>query len=213
MDVGGVELPGMLVIPPRATGLVVFAHGSGSSRLSPRNEFVAAGLNRAGLGTLLVDLLTAEEELSRACVFNVALLAVRLTAVTRWLGSQPATAAVPVAYFGAGTGTAAALAVVTDTPKLPVTAIVSQGGRPDLVGGRLALVRVPTLLIVGGADKDVLVLNQRARAQLKCESRLAVIPGATHLFEEPGALGQVTDLAGDWFGRHFAQAADIAHAA
>ena len=156
------RLPGSLVIPPDARGLVVFAHGSGSSRHSPRNQFVAAGLNRAGLGTLLVDLLTPDEELSRANVFNVALLAARLTAITRWLRDQPGTAAVPVGYFGASTGTAAALAAATATPRLPVTAIVSRGGRPDLVGGRLALVQAPTLLIVGGADKVVLDLNQRA---------------------------------------------------
>ncbi len=213
VDAGDTRLPGSLVIPPDAGGLVVFAHGSGSSRHSPRNEFVAAGLNRAGLGTLLVDLLTPDEELSRANVFNVALLAARLAAITRWLSDQPGTAAVPLGYFGARTGTAAALAAATATPRLPVDAIVSRGGRPDLVGGRLALVRAPTLLIVGGADKMILDLNQRARAQLKCESGVAVIPGATHLFSEPGALSQVTDLAADWFGRHFARAGAIAAAA
>jgi putative phosphoribosyl transferase len=213
VDVAGVQLPGTLAVPSRATGLVVFAHGSGNGRLSPRNQFMAAGLNRAGLGTFLADLLTADEELSRACVFDVALLAVRLKAITRWLGRQPATAAIPVAYFGASTGTAAALAAVTDTPRLQVTAIVSRGGRPDLVGGRLGLVQTPTLLIVGGADKSVLDLNQRARAQLRCESRLTVIPGATRLLEEPGALGQVTDLAGDWFIRNFARMSNIAAAA
>jgi putative phosphoribosyl transferase len=213
VDAGGVRLPGSLVIPSVADGLVVFVHGSGSSRHSPRNQFVAAGLNRVGLGTLLVDLLTPDEELSRANVFNVALLAARLAAITRWLRDQPGTAAVPLGYFGASTGTAAALAAVTATPRLPVTAIVSRGGRPDLVGGRLALVRTPTLLIVGGADTVVLDLNQRARAQLKCESRLAVVPGATHLFPEPGALSQLTDLAAGWFGRHFPRAGGIAHAA
>jgi len=213
MDADGVQLPGTLVIPPRTTGLVVFAHGSGSSRRSPRHHFVAAGLNRAGFGTLLVDLLTADEELSRGCVFDVALLAARLTAVTRWLGAQPATAAIPVGYFGVGTGAAAAVAATTDAPRLPVTAIVSLGGRPDLVGGRLALVQVPTLLIAGGADKAVLDLNQRARTQLKCESRLAVVPGATHMCDEPGALGQVTDLASGWFARHFARMSNITAAA
>ena len=213
VDTGSARLPGSLVIPPGAGGLVVFVQGSGSSRHSPRNQFVAAGLNRAGLGTLLVDLLTPDEELSRANVFNVALLAARLTAITRWLRDQPGTAAVPVGYFGAGTGTAAALAAATATPRLPVTAIVSRSGRPDLVGGRLALVRAPTLLIVGGADTVILDLNQRARTQLKCESRLAVVPGATHLFPEPAALGQVTGLAADWFGRHLAGADAIAAAA
>ncbi len=213
VDAEGVRLTGSLVIPPGAGGLVVFAHGSGSGRHSPRNQFVAADLNRAGLGTLLTDLLTPSEELSRANVFNVALLAARLAALTRWLRGQPGTADLPVGYFGASTGAAATLAAVTATPRPPVAAIVSRGGRPDLVGGRLALVRTPTLLIVGGADKVVLDLNQRARAQLTCESRLAVIPGATHLFSEPGALEQVADLAGDWFGRHFAQVSGIAPAA
>ena len=213
VDAGGVLLPGSLVIPPDAGGLVVFVHGSGSGRHSPRNQFVAAGLNRAGLGTLLVDLLTPDEELSRANVFNVALLAARLAAITRWLRDQPGIAAVPLGYFGASTGTAAALAAATATPRLPVTAIVSRSGRPDLVGGRLALVRIPTLLIVGGADTMVLDLNQRAQTQLKCESRLAVVPGATHLFPESGALSQVTDLAADWFGRHFARTGAIAAAA
>jgi len=213
VEAGGVRLSGSLVIPPGADGLVVFAHGSGSSRHSPRNELVAAGLNQAGLGTLLVDLLTAGEELSRPNVFNVALLAARLTAITHWLRGQPGTAGLAVGYFGASTGAAAALAAVTVSPRPPVAAIVSRGGRPDLVGGRLALVRTPTLLIVGGADTVVLDLNQRARAQLRCESGLAVVPGATHLFSEPGALEQVTNLAGDWFGRHFAQVSQITPAA
>jgi len=213
VNAGGVRLTGSLVIPPGAGGLVVFAHGSGSSRRSPRNELVAAGLNRAGLGTLLVDLLTPGEELSRANVFNVALLAARLTAITRWLRGQPGTAGLPAGYFGASTGAAATLAAVTTTPRPPVAAIVSRGGRPDLVGGRLALVRTPTLLIVGGADEGVLGLNQRARAQLTCENRLVVIPGATHLFSEPGALDQVTDLTADWFGRHFARVSHITAAA
>jgi putative phosphoribosyl transferase len=210
VDAGGVHLHGTLVIPPHTAGLVVFAQGSGRSR---RNQFVAAGLNRAGFGTLLVDLLTTEEELRRACVFNVALLSARLTAVTRWLGGQPDIGAIPLGYFGVDTGTAAALVSATGTPRLPVTAIVSLCGRPDLVSGRLALVRTPTLLIAGGADKVVLDLNQRARPRLECESRLAVVPGATHLFEEPGALGQVTDLASGWFARHFALASAIAPAA
>ncbi len=213
VDAGGVCLHGTLVLPPRTTGLVVFAHGSGHSRRSPRNQYVAAGLNRAGFGTLLVDLLTTREELSRACVFNVALLSVRLTAVTRWLCGQPGIGTTPVGYFGIGTGAAAALVSATGTPRPPVTAIVSLGGRPDLVSGRLALVRVPTLLIAGGADEVVLDLNQRALPRLECESRLAVVPGATHLFEEPGALGQVTDLASGWFAPHFVLASTIAPAA
>ena len=202
-DVGGVRLPGSLVIPDRAAGLVVFAHGSGSSRHSPRNQFVAAALNRAGVGTLLVDLLTADEELTRAYVFNIAMLAARLAGITRWLRDQPA-AAIPVGYFGASTGAAAALWAAAANPRLPVRAIVSRGGRPDLAGRQLALVQAPTLLIVGGADEVVLDLNRRAQARLNCENRLAVIPGATHLFEEPGTLEQVADLAADWFTGHFA---------
>ena len=213
IDAGGVRLPGTLVIPPQATGLVIFAHGSGHCRRSPRNQFVAAGLNRAGFGTLLVDLLTTREEFSRASVFNAALLSGRLTAVTRWLRGQPDIGAIPVGYLGIDTGAAAALVSVTGTTRMPVTAIVSLGGRPDLVSGRLAVVRTPTLLIAGGADKEVLDLNQRALPRLKCESRLAVVPGATHLFEEPGALGQATDLASGWFARHFALASTIAPAA
>jgi putative phosphoribosyl transferase len=203
VDVGGVRLPGSLVIPEQALGLVVFAHGSGSSRRSPRNQFVAAALNRVGLGTLLVDLLTADEELSRAYVFNIAMLAARLAGITSWLRGQPGTAAIPVGYFGASTGAAAALRAAAADPRLPVRAIVSRGGRPDLVGRRLALVQAPTLLIVGGADEVVLGLNRQAQEQLTCENRLAVIPGATHLFEEPGALEQVARLAGDWFTSHF----------
>ncbi len=203
MDAGGVRLPGSLVIPDQALGLVIFAHGSGSSRRSPRNQFVAAALNRVGLGTLLADLLTADEELSRAYVFNIAILAARLTGITRWLRGQPVAATLPFGYFGASTGAAAALWAASASPRPPVAAVVSRGGRPDLVGRRLALVQVPTLLIVGGADEVVLGLNRQAQEKLRCENRLAVIPDATHLFEEPGALEQVADLAGDWFASHF----------
>jgi len=206
VDVGGARLPGSLAIPDLASGLVIFAHGSGSSRRSPRNRFVAAELNRAGLGTLLVDLLTSDEELSRAYVFNIALLAARLAGITGWLRAQPGTAAIPVGYFGASTGAAAALWAAAGSPRLPVTAIVCRGGRPDLAGPRLAQVDAPTLLIAGGADQVVLDLNRQAQAQLRCENRLEIIPGATHLFEEPGALRQVADLAADWFSSHFAQA-------
>jgi putative phosphoribosyl transferase len=213
VDTGGILLSGSLVVPPDAGGLVVFVHGSGSGKHSPRNQFVAAGLNRVGLGTLLIDLLTPDEELSRSNVFNVALLEARLATVTRWLGDQRGNAEIPIGYFGAGTGAAAALAAATAKPRLPVSAIVSRGGRPDLVGGRLAQVRTPTLLIVGGADSVVLGLNQRAWAQLKCESQLVVVPGATHLFPEPGALGQVTDSAAGWFLHYFAQASAVATAA
>jgi putative phosphoribosyl transferase len=207
LNIAGARLPGSLVVPDQAAGLVVFAHGSGSSRHSPRNRFVADVLNRAGLGTLLLDLLTVDEELSRAYVFNITLLAARLSEVTGWLRSQPATAAIPLGFFGASTGAAAALWAAAASPPLPVTAIVSRGGRPDLAGRRLAQVRAPTLLIVGGADELVLDLNRQAQAQLTCENRLEVIPGATHLFAEPGALEQVADLAREWFTRHFAQLA------
>jgi putative phosphoribosyl transferase len=203
LNIGGARLAGSLVIPDRAGGLVVFAHGSGSSRHSPRNRFVAAALNRAGLGTLLADLLTGEEELSRSYVFNVPLLAARLAGITGWLRGEPATAALPLGYFGASTGAAAALWAAGASPPLPVAAIVSRGGRPDLAGRRLAQVRAPTLLVVGGADQLVLDLNRLAQRQLTCENRLEVIPGATHLFEEPGALERVADLARDWFTRHF----------
>ncbi len=205
LNIAGVRLPGSLVVPDQATGLVVFAHGSGSSRHSPRNRFVAAALNRAGLATLLADLLTGEEELSRAYVFNIALLAARLAGITGWLRSQPATAAQPLGFFGASTGAAAALYAAAASPPLPVAAIVSRGGRPDLAAQHLARVQTPTLLIVGGADLLVLDLTQQAQARLRCENRLEIVPGATHLFQEPGALEQVADLARDWFGRHFAQ--------
>jgi len=205
LNIAGARLSGSLVIPDRSTGLVVFAHGSGSSRHSPRNRFVAEALNRAGLGTLLVDLLTGDEELNRAYVFNVTLLAARLAGITGWLHGEPATAALPLGYFGASTGAAAALWAAAASPPLPVAAIVSRGGRPDLAGPRLAQVQAPTLLIVGGEDSLVLDLNLQAQTQLTCQSRLEVIPGATHLFEEPGALERVADLARGWFTGHFAQ--------
>jgi putative phosphoribosyl transferase len=204
LNIAGARLPGSLVIPDRSARLVVFAHGSGSSRHSPRNRFVAETLNRAGLGTLLVDLLTGDEELSHAYVFNVTLLAARLAGITGWLRSQPATAAIPLGYFGASTGAAAALWAAGGSPPLPVAAIVSRGGRPDLAGPRLAQVQAPTLLIAGGEDRQVLDLNRQAQVRLTCESRLEVIPGATHLFEEPGALERVAELARDWFTRYLA---------
>ena len=205
LNISGARLPGSLVIPDQVSGLVLFAHGSGSSRHSPRNRFVAAELNRAGLGTPLVDLLTGEEELSRSYVFNVPLLVARLAGITGWLRSEPAAAAIPLGYFGASTGAAAALWAAGASPPLPVAAIVSRGGRPDLAGRRLAQIQVPTLLVVGGADQPVLDLNRQAQQHLTCENRLEVIPGATHLSDEPGALERVADLARDWFTRHFAQ--------
>ena len=201
VPVGRVSLAGHLTIPEHPVGMVVFAHGSGSSRHSPRNRYVAAVLNQAGLATLLFDLLTHAEERDRATVFDVELLADRLVEVTTWLGQQPVTANLRVGYFGASTGAGAALWAATDG-RADVHAVVSRGGRPDLAAGRLARVRTPTLLIVGGEDTIVLELNRRARAAMPCESQLAVVPGATRLFEEPGALDQVAALARDWFARH-----------
>jgi putative phosphoribosyl transferase len=198
---GEVRLGGHLAVPRRATGLVLFAHGSGSSRHSPRNRFVASALNRAGLATLLFDLLTAEEEADRANVFDTALLARRLTDATDWLLGRDEARGLPVGYFGASTGAAAALRAAAE-PDSAVAAVVSRGGRPDLAGPCLTAVAAPTLLIVGGDDDVVLDLNRRAQARLRCENRLAVIPGATHLFEEPGALEEAADLATSWFTGH-----------
>lgn len=198
---GRVVLQGHLHLPETPTGVVVFAHGSGSSRHSPRNRFVASVLYEAGLGTLLLDLLTPDEERDRANVFDITLLASRLVAATRWLGTRPDTAAARVGYFGASTGAGAALWAAADSGS-QVAAVVSRGGRPDLAGARLSRVRAPTLLIVGSADPVVLGTNQQARAQMRCPTRLAVVEGATHLFEEPGTLGEVALLAGDWFSRH-----------
>ncbi|WP_327381884.1 MULTISPECIES: phosphoribosyltransferase family protein [unclassified Streptomyces] len=198
VDAGGTALPGLLTVPEGAVGVVVFAHGSGSSRLSPRNRHVAEVLNRAGLATLLFDLLTPSEARDRAKVFDIPLLALRLTQATSWLRSR-----VPlrICYFGASTGAAAALMAAAE-PRSDITAIVSRGGRPDLAVSRLAAVRAPTLLIVGGADDQVLDLNRQAAARLRCEHQVGVVPGATHLFEEPGALDAVADAALDWFVRH-----------
>jgi putative phosphoribosyl transferase len=181
-------------------GVVVFAHGSGSSRLSPRNLAVAQALNRGGFATLLFDLLTPEEERDRANVFDVDLLAGRLIAATRWLRERPDTGPLPIAYFGASTGAAAALLAAAALPG-DLSAVVSRGGRPDLAAPRLAEVNAPTLLIVGGHDEVVLELNREAARQMRCVTQVAVVPRATHLFEEPGALDQVADLALDWFER------------
>ncbi|MCQ4083892.1 phosphoribosyltransferase [Streptomyces sp. RB6PN25] len=202
---GTARLGGHLTVPENATGIVVFAHGSGSSRHSPRNRFVAAGLNQAGLGTLLFDLLTEDEGMDRAKVFDTELLASRLAQATDWLYAEPETKALAVGYFGASTGAAAALWAAAE-PGACIAAIVSRGGRPDLAGPRLPQVTAPTLLIVGGNDTLVLELNWRAQAQLCCENRLEVVPGATHLFEEPGTLEKVTQLASDWFTNHLAPA-------
>lgn len=193
----GAEVDADLVVPAGASGLVIFAHGSGSSRHSSRNRHVAALLQRRGLATLLLDLLTPAEELDRANVFDVELLAARLLEATHWAGSEPATRGLPVAYFGASTGGGAALVAAARAGDA-VRAVVSRGGRPDLAGAHLGRVSAPTLLIVGGEDRVVLELNRDAAALMRAPCEIAVVPGATHLFEEPGALDEVARLAGDW---------------
>ncbi len=201
---GEIRLGGNLAVPQDARGIVVFAHGSGSSRHSPRNRYVAAALTAARLGTLLFDLLTPEEELDRSNVFDIELLAGRLARVTEWLRAQPAAGQAPIGYFGARTGAAAALWAAAE-PGAGIAAVVSRGGRPDLARPRLAAVTAPTLLIVGGDDDVVLDLNRRAQAELRCENHLAIVPGATHLFEEPGTLDSAAALARDWFTTHLAR--------
>ncbi|RUP05597.1 MAG: hypothetical protein EKK34_07525 [Mycobacterium sp.] len=196
-----VSVAGHLTIPQQPKGVVVFAHGSGSSRHSPRNQYVARVLNDAGFATVLFDLLTPDEERDRANVFDIPLLASRLVDITGWLAAQPDTAALPVGYFGASTGAGAALAAAAN-PGVKVAAVVSRGGRPDLAGEALRHVHSPTLLIVGGRDEMVLELNRRARAAMPAECKIAVVPGATHLFEEPGTLEQVAMLARGWFTNH-----------
>ena len=200
----GAALEGTLVVPDRATALVAFAHGSGSSRHSPRNQLVAATLRQAGLGTLLFDLLDRDEEeldsRTGRLRFDIALLSARLISAIDWLAVDPRTAERAVGCFGASTGAAAALVAASERPDR-VGAVVSRGGRPDLGGEALASVEAPTLLIVGGADPTVVELNERARTELRAPSELEVIPGATHLFEEPGALERVAELARKWFVR------------
>jgi putative phosphoribosyl transferase len=203
---GPVGLEGDLTLPPGAIGVVLFAHGSGSSRHSPRNRYVAHLLNEASLGTLLLDLLTTQEEAvdrrTGHLRFDINLLAERLMAATDWLQREPDTGRLPFGYFGASTGAAAALVAAAERPRA-VRAVVSRGGRPDLAGPALPRVQAPTLLIVGGEDVQVIELNRQALAQLRVEARLVIIPGATHLFEEPGALDQVAAYARAWFERHF----------
>src|SRR6266508_4719610 len=206
IQAGGVRLAGELAWTVRPVGLVVFAHGSGSSRHSPRNRSVAQTLNQSGLATLLLDLLTPQEEHDRGNVFDIELLAGRLVATTRWLADQPDAHGLPVGLFGASTGAAAALWAAAELGN-QIGAVVSRGGRPDLAAPRLGEVRAPTLLIVGGHDQLVLELNRRARARLRCTSALQVVPGATHLFEEPGALERVAALAGGWFRHHLPHSA------
>lgn len=197
----GVHLGADLWLPAQPSGLVVFVHGSGSSRLSPRNQAVAHALQQQGMATLLFDLLTTAEDADYRRRFDIPLLASRVEATRRWVADDAALQALPVGYFGASTGAAAALVAAAHAPD-GVQAIVSRGGRPDLAAGALARVEAPTLLIVGGDDMEVLELNRQALARLHCDKALEVVPGATHLFEEAGALEQVTTLAGDWFARH-----------
>jgi len=201
---GTVRLPGNLERAERAEGLVIFVHGSGSSRLSPRNRMVAATLRGAGCATLLFDLLTGDEAQDRANVFDVPLLGSRVAGAIDWVRAQPAAGTLPIGLFGASTGTAAALVAAAERPD--VAAVVSRGGRPDLARDRLGEVRSPTLLIVGGADTEVLALNRSAFAALRCRKSLEIVPGATHLFEEPGTLDTVVRLAGGWFLDAFAAA-------
>jgi len=201
--IGALGLEGLLRLPPRPAGLVVFAHGSGSSRFSRRNTFVAAELGRQGLGTLLFDLLTEAESESRRNVFDIALLGERVLAAIDWAAAEAALSALPLGLFGASTGAAAALAAAAARPAR-VAAVVSRGGRPDLAGAALGRVRAPTLLIVGGADHGVIELNEAAAEALAGERSVVIVPGATHLFEEAGALEAVVELAAGWFLRHFA---------
>jgi len=205
---GRAMLDGNLTIVAQTKGLVLFAHGSGSSRHSPRNQFVARTLNDAGLATLLFDLLTPEEEsvdvYTREHRFDIGLLAERLVYATKWAKQQKQTKDFRIGYFGSSTGGGAALVAAAELPD-DIGAVVSRGGRPDLAGDALPKVEAPTLLIVGGDDHVVIELNEQARTQMKCECKIEIVPGATHLFEEPGALEQVAKLASEWFLRHIAR--------
>jgi len=200
--IGRLGLAGGLYLQPHPVGLVVFAHGSGSSRLSPRNEFVASFLRERRIGTLLFDLLTDVEATDRGKVFDIELLAARLCDALDWILAKGGLGAIPIGLFGASTGAAAALVAAARRPT-HIAAVVSRGGRPDLARESLALVGAPTLLIVGGDDQEVLRLNRDALHVMRCEKKLEVIAGATHLFEEPGALAHVADLAAGWFVDHF----------
>jgi len=201
INAGRHELPGILVLPAHAVGVVAFAHGSGSGRFSPRNQYVARVLQEAGLATLLLDLLEEYEAEDRERVFDIGLLAERLDAAGAWLQSEATTRTLPLGYFGASTGAAAALVAAARHPE-SVRAVVSRGGRPDLAAYFLPAVQAPTLLIVGGNDEGVLELNEQAYDALSCEKKLSIVRGATHLFPEPGALEQVADLAQAWFRQH-----------
>jgi putative phosphoribosyl transferase len=206
IPVDRVNLEGEIVLPAQPRGLVLFAHGSGSSRHSPRNQFVARVLREANLGTLLFDLLTVGEERIDARTghlrFDIALLARRLLGATQWVVRQSNTSSLGIGYFGSSTGAAAALAAAAELGDR-VGCIVSRGGRPDLAGSALEKVKAATLLIVGGNDKPLIEMNQAAHARMRCEKAVEIIPGATHLFEEPGALERVAHLASDWFVKHF----------
>jgi putative phosphoribosyl transferase len=201
--IGGPGLPGELVLPSLPVGIVVFAHGSGSGRLSPRNAFVAHMLHEHHLATLLFDLLDVDEAADRRKVFDIELLAARVAMAVAWLAARTELAALRVGLFGASTGAAAALHAAADHPAR-IGAVVSRGGRPDLAGARLARVEAPTLLIVGGLDTDVLQLNRAAMRAMSCRKRLEIVPGASHLFEEPGTLDAAAHLAGAWFETHLA---------
>lgn len=211
---GAETLFGDLVLPPDARGVIVFAHGSGSSRFSSRNRAVAHELQARGFATLLLDLLTPREEpvdeITREFRFDIPLLAGRLAASAQWVASNPDTAGLPIGYFGASTGAAAALVAAAEHPE-GIRAIVSRGGRPDLAGAHLGRVRAPTLLIVGGLDHQVIDLNTSALAKLPEPKRMVIVPGATHLFEEPGTMEQVASIAGDWFTRHVSAAHTVGH--
>jgi putative phosphoribosyl transferase len=196
----GLALDGLLGVPPQPIGVIVFAHGSGSGRMSPRNTFVARHLQQTGLATLLLDLLTADEAEDRQNVFDIDLLADRLLLAKAWIEQDTRTTGSGIGYFGASTGVGAALQAAARDPSM-IRAVVSRGGRPDLAEPYLAQVTAPTLLIVGGDDEPVIEMNRSAYELLTCEKKLIIVPGATHLFEEPGALEQVAEQAGSWFGR------------
>ncbi|MCR2830576.1 MAG: dienelactone hydrolase family protein [Acidithiobacillus ferrooxidans] len=198
----GVRLEGNWVIPENALGLVLFAHGSGSSRLSPRNNYVAQVLRDGGIATLLFDLLTEEEDRVYATRFDIGLLSERLALATRWTQRQPEAAGLPLGYFGASTGAAAALRAAAQFGDA-IAAVVSRGGRPDLTGPAISRVTAPTLLIIGGLDDVVIGMNETAYAELRAEKQMVIVPGATHLFEEPGTLEEAASLALAWFQRHF----------
>lgn len=212
VPVGSVTLEGNLDVPQGARGIVLFAHGSGSGRHSPRNRYVAQELRQAGLGTLLIDLLTLEEEeidlRTRHLRFDTGMLAERLVGATDWLKGEPDTRNLRVGYFGASTGAGAALVAAAERPE-EVGAVVSRGGRPDLAGEALARVRAPTLLIVGENDVPVIEMNREAMEQLRVEKELEIVYGATHLFEEPGKLEEVSRLAFDWFVRHLGPGREV----